>query len=156
MKPKTYIETTIVSYLAGSPSRDVVVAGHQQITQEWWGRRGRFELFVSEAVVQEAMRGDAVVAARRTALLSGIPVLDLGPEVHDLANRLLRVRAVPAKAFVDAIHIAVAAVNQIDYLLTWNCTHIANAAVRGKIEQACRAAELEAPAICTPEELLEP
>ena len=86
MKPKTYIETTIVGYLAGSPSRDVVVAGHQQITQEWWRRRGRFELFVSEAVVQEAMRGDAV-----------------------------------------------AAVNQIDYLLTWNCTHIANAAVRGKI-----------------------
>ena len=86
MKPKTYIETTIVGYLAGSPSRDVVVAGHQQITQEWWGRRGRFELFVSEAVVQEAMRGDAV-----------------------------------------------AAVNQIDYLLTWNCTHIAKAAVRGKI-----------------------
>ena len=96
-----------------------------------------------------------MVAARRATLLSGIPVLDLGAEVHDLANRLLRARAVPEKALVDAVHIAVAAVNQIDYLLTWNCTHIANAAVRGKIEQACRAAGLQAPTICTPEELME-
>ena len=88
-------------------------------------------------------------------LLSGIPVLDLGVEVHDLASRLLRIRAVPAKALVDAVHIAVAAVNRIDYLLTWNCTHIANASVRGKIEQSCRAAGLQAPAICTPEELME-
>jgi hypothetical protein len=88
-------------------------------------------------------------------VLSGIPVLNLGPEVLELANRLLRVRAVPARAIVDAVHIAVAAVNQVDYLLTWNCTHIANVAVRGKIEQACRAAGLRAPAICTPEELME-
>ncbi len=155
MKPKAYLETTIVSYLAASPSRDIVIAGHQQITREWWERRNRFELFVSEAVVEEAMRGDAAVAARRAALLSGIPVLDLAAEVHELANRLLLVRAVPAKALIDAVHIAVAAVNRVDYLLTWNCTHLANAAVRGKIEQACRAAGLQAPAICTPEELME-
>ena len=100
MKPKAYIETTIVSYLAASPSRDIVIAGHQQITTEWWERRDRFELFVSEAVVEEAMRGDAVVVARRAALLSGIPVLYLAPEVHELANRLVLVRAVPAKALV--------------------------------------------------------
>ena len=155
MKPKTYLETTVVSYLAASPSRDIVIAGHQEITREWWKRRDRFELFVSEAVVDEARRGDAAVAARRQALLNGIPVLDLGVEVHDVADRLLRIRAVPAKALVDAVHIAVAAVNRIDYLLTWNCTHIANAAVRGKIEQACRAAGLQAPTICTPEELME-
>jgi len=155
MKPKAYLETTIVSYLAASPSRDIVIAGHQQITREWWEHRNRFELFVSEAVVEEATRGDAAVAARRAALLSGIPVLDLAAEVHELANRLLLVRAVPAKALIDAVHIAVAAVNRVDYLLTWNCTHIANAAVRGKIEQACRAAGLQAPAICTPEELME-
>ena len=89
------------------------------------------------------------------ALLDGIPVLDLAEEVHELANRLLLVRAVPAKARVDAVHIAVAAVNRVDYLLTWNCAHIANAAVRGKIEEACRAAGLQAPAIGTPEELME-
>ncbi len=155
MKPKAYLETTIVSYLAATPSRDIVIAGHQQVTREWWERRNRFELFVSQAVVDEATRGDTAVAARRTALLSGIPVLELGPEVYELANRLLLVRAVPAKAMIDAIHIAVAVVNRVDYLLTWNCTHIANAAIRGKIEQACRAVGLQAPAICTPEELME-
>ena len=155
MKPKLYLETTIVSYLAASPSRDIVIAGHQQITREWWERRNHFELFVSGAVIEEASRGDAAVAARRMALLDGIPVLDLAEGVHELANRLLLVRAVPAKARVDAVHIAVAAVNRVDYLLTWNCTHIANAAIRGKIEQACRAAGLQAPAICTPEELME-
>ena len=77
------------------------------------------------------------------------------PKAYDLGDRLLRIRAVPARALVDAVHIAVAAVNRIDSLLTWNCTHIANAAVRGKIEQACRAAGLQAPVICTPEELME-
>jgi len=155
MKPKAYLETTIVSYLAATPSRDIVIAGHQQVTREWWERRNRFELFVSQAVVDEATRGDTRVAARRTALLSGIPVLELGTEVYELANGLLLVRAVPAKAMIDAIHIAVTAVNRVDYLLTWNCTHIANATVRGKIEQACRAVGLQAPAICTPEELME-
>ena len=155
MKSKVYLETTIVSYRAGRPSRDIIIAGHQRITQEWWERRSRFDLFVSEAVVEEAARGDAVAAARRAALLGGIPVLDLSVEVQDLANRLLRGHAVPENALVDAVHIAVTAVNQINYLLTWNCRHIANAAVRGKIEQACRAAGLQAPAICTPEELME-
>jgi hypothetical protein len=155
MKPKVYIETTVVSYLAASASRDIVIAGHQQITREWWEGRNRFDLFVSQAVLEEAGRGDRTVATRRAALLSGIPVLELGQEVHELASSLLQVRAVPAKAVVDALHIAVAAVNRVDYLLTWNCTHIANAAVRGKIERACRDAGLQSPVICTPEELME-
>lgn len=82
-------------------------------------------------------------------------MLELGPEVYDVANRLLLARAVPAKALIDAIHIALTAVSRVDYLLTWNSRHIANAAARGKIEQACRAAGLQAPVICTPEELME-
>ena len=155
MKSKRYLETTVVSYLAASPSRDLVIAAHQQITRDSWERRDRFDLFVSAAAVEEAGRGDGVVAARRMALLDGIPVLDLAEEVHELANRLLLGRAVPAKARVDAVHTAVAAVNRVDYLLTWNLTHIANAAIRGKIGDACRAAGVEAPAICTPEELME-
>jgi len=155
MKPKAYLETTIVSYLAADPSRDIVIAGHQQITREWWERRSRFELCVSQAVVEEAARGDPMAAARRMTLLSGIPVLAFAAEVYDVANRLLRMHAVPAEALVDAIHIAVTAVNSVDYLLTWNSRHIANAAARGKIEQACLAAGLRAPVICTPEELME-
>lgn len=89
MKAKVYLETTIVSYLAALPSRDLVLAAHQQITREWWERRNRFELFVSQAVVEEAGRGNVAAAARRAALLTGIPVLELGPDVHGFANRLL-------------------------------------------------------------------
>lgn len=155
MKPKAYLETTIVSYLAATSSPDVVVAGHQQITQDWWERRHRFELYVSAAVVDEVSRGDAMAARRRLAMLNELPVLDLSADVHQLAARLISQHAVPASALVDAVHIAVATVNEIDYLLTWNCRHIANAAVRGKIEETCRAQGLRAPVICTPEELME-
>ena len=155
MKPKAYLETTIVSYLAASPSRDVVVAGHQQITHDWWERRHRFELFVSAAVVDEAQRGNAALAKRRMVLIDGIPVLDLTVDVHRLAAGLLSAHAVPPNALGDAVHIAAAALNGINYLLTWNCRHIANAAVRGKIERACSAEGVNAPVICTPEELME-
>ena len=155
MKAKVYVETTIISYIAASPSRDLVVAAHQQITREWWERRDRFELFVSQAVVEEAARGDVAAAARRAALLSGMSVLELGAEVHEFANRLLRTRIVPAKASIDALHIAVAVVNRIDYLVTWNWVHIANAAIRVKIERVCQSAGLHRPVICTPEELME-
>lgn len=106
MKAKAYLETTIVSYLAASPNRDIVIAAHQQITREWWERGNHFELVVSQAVLEEAARGDAVVAARRAALLSGIPVLELGTEVFGFANSLLKTRAVPPNAMIDAVHIA--------------------------------------------------
>ena len=156
MGSKVYVETTVISYLAASPSRDIVVAAHQQLTREWWERRDRFDLVVSQAVVDEVSRGDTAVAARRLALLAQIPSLDLGDAVNEFARQLLRSRAVPAKANLDAVHIAVAVVHHVDYLVTWNCTHIANAAVRGKIEEACRSAGLRTPTICTPEELMEP
>jgi hypothetical protein len=110
---------------------------------------------VSAAVLEEAARGDAAAAARRLEALSGIPVLAVGAEVSRFAERLLQTGAIPANAPIDAIHIAAAVVNGIDYLLTWNCAHIANAAVRAKIEQTCRAAGFQAPIICTSEELLE-
>ena len=102
MNPKVYVETTVISYLAASPSRDIVVAAHQQLTREWWERRDRFELLVSQAVVDEASRGDPAVAARRLALLTQIPVLDLGDNVNEFARELLRSGAVPAKANLDA------------------------------------------------------
>jgi predicted nucleic acid-binding protein len=121
----------------------------------WWSRRDRFELFVSQAVVEEASRGNAVAAARRLAFLAGIPVLGLNLEIDAIANQLLRASAVPANARIDAIHIAVPAINRMNYLVTWNLTHIANAAIRGKIEQTCRGAGLQAPVICTAEELAE-
>ena len=156
MNPSVYLETTIVSYLAARTIRNLIVAAHQQLTRTWWGRRTRFDLFVSQAVVDEAADGDPNVAKRRLALLENIPVLALSSAVHELAQQLLGAGVVPAKATIDAIHIAVAALNHMQYLLTWNCAHIANAAVRGKIDVACQNASLRAPVICTPEELMEP
>lgn len=155
MKSKVYLETTIISYLTALPSRDIVHAAHQQITREWWAQRDRFDLFVSQAVSEEAARGDAEAAGRRMAALAGIPVLTVGREVSDLATRFVAVRAIPEKAVVDAIHVAAAVVHGMDYLLTWNCTHIANASVRSKIESICWEAGLQPPMICTPEELME-
>jgi predicted nucleic acid-binding protein len=155
MKPKVYLETTIPSYLAGSPSRDLVIAAHQQITREWWDARGRFSLFISQVVFQEVNSGDDEAAARRLRFVEDIPTLQLTGEVRELAHDLLSQKALPAQAAVDALHVAVAVVNGMDYLLTWNCTHIANATVRSRIERVCRSKGYEPPVICTPEELLE-
>ncbi len=122
---------------------------------EWWTRRERFDLFVSRPVLAEASRGDAAAAARRLETLAGIPVLTVRRGVAAFANTLLRTRTLPPKARLDAVHVGIAAVNGMDYLLTWNCRHLANAAIRGKIEAACRQAGMRPPSICTPEELME-
>lgn len=156
MKSKVYLETTIVSYLVAAPTRDIVQAAHQQLTRQWWAARDRFDIFVSRAVVAEARRGDATAAARRLRSLRGIPRLAGGRRGASLAEALLRSGALPRKAEIDAVHVGIAAVNGIDYLLTWNLRHLANAVLRGKIEEAVRAAGLVPPIICTPEELMEP
>lgn len=155
-KPKVYLETTIVSYLVASPTKDLIQSAHQESTRLWWVGRERFDLFVSRLVGAEARRGDARAAARRVAALRGIPRLALRREAVRLAHDILRTGALPGKARVDALHVGVAAAHGIDYLLTWNLRHLANATIRGKIEQAVRDAELVPPIICTPEELMEP
>ena len=155
MRSKVYIETTIVSYLVASRSQDLIQSAHQEITRQWWAERTRFDLFVSRVVVAEARRGDIRAAARRLAALRGIPRLASGREVLRLADSLLRGGTLPAKARIDALHVGVAAANGIDYLLTWNLRHLANATIRGKIEQAVREAGMVPPIICTPEELME-
>lgn len=153
MKMRIYVETTVPSYLAAWPSRDLIRAAHQQITREWWAKRGAFELYTSRLVVQECQAGDSQAAADRLAVLAEIPLLEQTPDVADLAEALVQRVPLPAKAAADALHIAVAAVNGMDYLLTWNCTHIANVTLRSRIEAVCRAAGFEPPLICTPEEL---
>jgi hypothetical protein len=155
IKPRVYLETTVVSYVTARPSRDVVRLAHQQITRDWWSGRARFELHVSEAVLLEARGGDPAAAAERLAVLRDIPVLDVTPESGDLARRLVRDHAVPAIAAADALHVAVAVVNGMHFLLTWNCRHIANVLSRRRIERSCRLAGLAPPIICTPEELAE-
>jgi hypothetical protein len=155
LKPKVYLETTVISYLTASPSRDIVQAAHQQLTREWFERRKDFDLFVSQAVIAEASRGDSGAAARRLAALDDIAILEVTEDASRLAEAFIEQHALPAKAAVDAIHIAVAVVMGMDYVLTWNCTHIANAAMRPRIEEACRKLGYEPPVICTPEELME-
>lgn len=156
MKPKVYVETTVISYLTAWASRDVVIAGHQQITREWWGLcRDRFEVLASELVVREASAGDERAAAERLAVLNLLPLLSLSKEAGELANLLVDLGAIPSRALEDALHLAIAAVNGVDFLVTWNCRHLANASMRARIEAACRGAGYVPPVICTPEELLE-
>jgi hypothetical protein len=154
-KPRVYIETTVVSYLTARPSRDIVVAAHQQITHDWWQTyRPRFELVTSQLVIQEASTGDAVVARERLDVLNELTRLAITEEAQALAQELIRGGTVPARFGADALHIAVAVVNGIEYLLTWNCAHLANATMRHKIEGVCRSAGYEPAIICTPEELI--
>ena len=148
-----YVETSVVSYLTARPSRNIVLSAHQAITREWWRRRASYELRVSQLVLDEASDGDAAMVARRLSALAGIPVLDVTADAASLAAALVQRGALPRKAIVDAFHIGIAAAHAIDYLLTWNCRHLANAAMRGTIEEVCRSAGLVPPVICTPEEL---
>ena len=154
MKPKVYLETTIISYLTARPSRDIIIAAHQELTNEWWeNRKRRFDLYVSQLVIQEVKSGDKEAARKRLGFLEPIPLLELNDKVISLA-RILMNEAIPPKAVEDALHIAVAAIHGMDYLLTWNCKHIANAEKEHAIAEVCRSNNYEPPIICTPEELM--
>lgn len=155
MKPKVYIETSIPSYLTAFRSRDLVVAGNQETTKEWWDRRMDFELFISEFVLEEVSAGDSSAAAARIAALAGIPEIEITEQIAIIAEKLLFAGSLPSKARVDALHIATAAFGGMDYLLTWNCAHIANPSLRLSIEAVIRSFGYEPPIICTPQELLE-
>ena len=156
MKPKVYVETTVVSHLTARPSGDVIIAGHQQSTRDWWDTGpSKFQLVASELVVQEVSAGDEEAARERLEALDSLTLLETTEEALALAQQLVDASAVPQKASEDALRIALAAVNGIEYLVTWNCQHIANATMRSKIEEVCRSAGYEPPIICTPEELLE-
>jgi hypothetical protein len=155
MKRRVYLETTVPSYLTAWPSRDLVRAAHQQITRDWWEKRAsNFELFISQVVIKECQAGDSKAAADRMIAVADLPLLEQSVDATVLAQALVEDVPLPERASVDALHIAIATVHGMDYLLTWNCTHIANAALRGQIESICRAHGYEPPAICTPEELL--
>lgn len=152
---KVYIETTIPSYLVARPSRDLLIAAHQQLTREWWeSRRPLFDLYVSEAVLQESAAGDATLAGKRLELLADIPILALTGEILKLAEALVTEGPIPSKAAGDALHIGVATVYGCDYLLTWNCRHIANAEIQRTVRRVVRRHGFEMPTICTPEEFM--
>ena len=155
MQPTAYIETSVVIYLTSQPSRDVVIAAYQEITREWWqDSPDRFDLVASALVVSEARAGDPDAARNRLEALASVTLLEATSDAGSLANALIDGGAVPRQAANDAVHIAIAVTNGINYLVTWNFRHIANAAMRVRIEMICRHAGFEPPVICTPNELM--
>lgn len=157
MRPSAYIETSVISYLTSRPSRELVTAAHQQLTVEWWaGARLTVDAVVSQLVVEEIRMGDAASAHRRIEAIDGLPILELTHRARDLARALLDAAAMPASAVADALHVAIAAEHGADYLVTWNCRHIASARLRPMIEATLRAHGYHPPVLCTPEELMDP
>lgn len=150
-----YIETSIVSYLRQKPSTQVVTAARQLLTHQWWNdERANYELVVSQYVIDEASAGDSTLAAERLESLDGIPLLPHASEIPRIANEIMSLGVLPPKAQVDALHIATAAHHRIQYLLTWNCKHIANAKIFPRIQNVLTNLGIPIPIICTPEELL--
>jgi hypothetical protein len=155
MKKKVYIETSFVSYLTAKPSRNLVAAAWQEIATTWWETRGpQFDLYTSELAIEEASRGDETAAQRRLIYLERLSLLNVTDSAIALAQRLLEAGAMPPQAFGDALHVALAVVHRMDYLLTWNCRHIDNAETKPAVRSVCMARGLSFPEICTPEELM--
>lgn len=154
MKRKIYTETSVISYLTARPSKNVIEAGHQQSTYLFWDRRGEFDLAASELVLTECAAGDPEAAGERLAALQGIQLLEITAHSIELAKDLVASSIVPAKASEDALHISVATVHFVDYLLTWNCRHIANPEIQARIAENFRLKGLFLPFICTPDELM--
>lgn len=150
-----YVETTVIGHLASRTHRDPGVAVRQTATQDWWINHAvRYQIYISQLVLDECGSGDPTAAAERLNYIQALDLLAISAEVDALADALIAGNALPATEPRDAFHIAIAAVNGIQYLLTWNFRHIANASQRGRIEQICRDAGFEPPIICTPDELM--
>ncbi|MEB3883741.1 type II toxin-antitoxin system VapC family toxin [Lyngbya sp. CCY1209] len=154
MKPVVYIETSVISYLASRPSRDVIVAARQAISHDWWeNQRQRFELRISALVEEEIGGGDAIAAERRASIIVDIPSLSISDAATTLAEKLIQYNALPQKSVEDALHIAIAATQGVDYLLTWNFKHINNAETKRLIVEVVESSGYVCPQLCSPEEL---
>ena len=152
---KIYIETSIVSYLTARPSNNLIAAAWQKETIDWWEtQKGRFDLYISEVVIEEASRGDSSAASRRLAALDGIEVLQLNEAAVELSKTLIRDRGIPKKALDDALHVAIASVHGTDFFLTWNCRHIDNAEMKPRIRRIIEEHGYLCPEIATPTELM--
>ena len=150
-KKKVYVETSVVSYLTAKPSHDLIKNARQLATQDWWQTASDdLDLFISPLVEREASKGDAEAASKRMSALDGVPRIPVTEEMLSLAEKLLEATAVPRTSFDDAVHIAIAAVSGMDFLVSWNCKHIANPATKPLIRKALERLGFEYPEICTP------
>lgn len=156
MKPTIYIETTVISYLTARPSRDLIIAAHQQVTHEWWDMAlPHFDAFISPIVLDEISRGDELAANLRLEKVSLFPVLEVLPEVLNLAESYFIAVEIPEKARADSYHLALATWHGMDFLVSWNCVHIVNGRVKQIIEEINSTFGIRTPIVCTPEELME-
>jgi len=154
--PSLYLETTIVSYATARPSNDPLIREHQRLTRGWWAEKRRnYRVFASQAVVEEAEGGDASAAEERLRLLAEVTLLPPDPRIEPVASMVRLALRIPEKAVSDALHLAFAVHYRLDYLLTWNCAHLANAQSLRRLADFCRAEGLWLPIICTPEEMTE-
>jgi len=155
MKPKVYVETSVVSYCTSNPSRDLVIAGRQQVTREWWGHhRHHFDLYISAMVLQETRKGDPSASIKREGIVKGISLLEITEAARDLADTLIHKGPIPRQFPEDALHIAIAVVHEMNFLLTWNFKHINNAQIKNDLSKIITLEGFDNPVICTPEELL--
>jgi hypothetical protein len=153
--PSIYIETSVVSFLTSRTSKNVLSLSHQLLTRQWWNDcRHDFDLVTSQFVVDEASQGDTSQAEERKVILRELTLLEITPEVFNLAETLLSSGILPVKARLDALHISIAAVHEVEYLLTWNCKHIANAKILPVLYRKLSELGLDSPLICTIEEML--
>jgi predicted nucleic acid-binding protein len=156
MKKRLYIETTVVSYLTARSSRDIILAAHQETTRDLWPDLiAKYETYVSAIVYEEARKGDPEQAKMRLAAIEGFPMLDIDEDARFLAERIIAGRGIPADYPEDALHIAVAAVNGMDVVVTWNFAHLNNPFTRRAIRRIVEREGYSCPEICSPQELLE-
>jgi len=154
-KPTLYLETTILSYLASRPSRDIIVQAHQQITLDWWeSKRENFELYISEIVLLEIKEGDTEAAKRRESFITDLAILNMSDAVRNLAPKLTKFLNLPKRAELDALHLSFAIEYEMDYLLTWNCSHLANGLIISRLKTFELETSQSVPVIVTPEELM--
>lgn len=156
MRPRIYVETSVVSYLTARPSRDLVTAARQALTRDWWERApDRWDLAISALVIEEAARGDPTAAENRLRALRDLSSLDIGTDARDLAATLVESGIVPASEPEDALHVAIATVSKMDYLVTWNFAHLAGPDAKQRLLDGLRTLGHSPPLLTTPEELLE-
>ncbi len=154
MKPKIYIETSVVSYLVARTSKNIVIAAHQASTSDFWEKLSDYDAYISDIVIQEASKGDETQARQRCQKIEEFPVLRIDDEVKELARQFLARKIIPEKCPEDALHIAVAASNGMDVIVTWNFKHINNPFIRAQIRHVVEENGWNCPEICSPEELL--
>ena len=155
MSKTVYIETSVIGYLTARSTQNLIIAGNMETTRDWWqNRRNDFFLYISQVVLDEVARGDTEIATKRLEILRDFPLLEVTESVDELASEFMTKSNLPPKASDDAVHIAVATIHRLDYLLTWNCKHIANAQIQRKLTEICFDLGYKLPMICTPYELM--